>query len=373
MTDTVEPIDRINQLREFLDIDPANETLRMDLAESALQTGRPDIALETLENWQGEQTSRAARLALTGLCNMKLNSHEIAADCFEQVLTDEPDNTAMKFNLAWSRAMMGNKQTAIDLLDLQTTSDLPQAAMLRVQLIHESGDLMRAWQMTEHHLTQHPNDPGLNAAVSVLALDLEKTEMAASCAERSNGHPDALSTLGTLALDADNASEAASLFSSAVKANQTRPRAWIGLGLSELANGQYAAATEKIDYGASLFQTHIGSWIAAGWAHLLNGDRVAARERFETALALDRNFAESHGSLAVIEAMEDNQKAAKDLSKRALKLDKNCFSAAFATTLMLSAQGKDRKAQKIFDRAINTPIAENGKTIAQSLRLLGLN
>ncbi|MEM9584746.1 MAG: tetratricopeptide repeat protein [Pseudomonadota bacterium] len=372
MTDLKDPTDRVTQLQGFLQADPENVALRMDLAETALQANCPEIALEALQQWPIDQESGNAAMTLKGLCLLKLKSYAEAVDCFEQALTVEPENTALRFNLAWSQAMLGQKATALNLLDEATTSALPQAAMLHIQLLHEAGDLEGGWQRSEGYLEQHPNDPGLNAAISVLALDLEKTDVAMSCAERSNGHPDALATLGTLALDADNIAEAEKLFTHAVQVNQTRPRAWIGLGLSDLINGQYTDATKRIDYGASLFETHIGSWIAAGWAYLLSGDHATARARFEKALSLDRNFSESHGSLAVIEAMEGNTRAAKDLSKRAFKLDKSCFSAAFASSLILSSQGQEKKAQRIFDQAINSSIGDNGKTVAQSLSRLGL-
>src|SRR5205814_1001186 len=148
-----------------------------------------------------------------------------------------------------------------------------------------------------------PDDEGLAAAVSVLALDIEDLDLARTCALKATNHPDAMTTLGTLALGESKLREAEQLFERALSTNGHLPRAWIGLGLARLVEKDGRAAAD-IDRGAELFGDHIGSWIAAGWAYLIAGDLIAAQQRFERALSIDENFGETHGSLAVIDALE---------------------------------------------------------------------
>src|SRR5204863_857679 len=109
-------------------------------------------------------------------------------------------DAALRFNLAWSRAMLKNATGALDLLDNATTEALPQAAMLQVQLLHDQGAFEEAETSARKHIARHPRHAGLMAAVSVLAIDIEDTSLALDCAWRAGDHPDALASLGTLAL-----------------------------------------------------------------------------------------------------------------------------------------------------------------------------
>lgn len=372
MTDTNTPANKLDRLISYLESDPDNTKLRKDIADTALTEHRADIALDTLMPLVKGTSVSEDILSLVGLAHMQLKQFDAAAAYLAEALKAASSEPGIRFNLAWSRAMLGEKSAAIDLLDASTVDAIAPAAMLHVQLIHEMGDLERAAALAEQYVERHPGDEGLHAAVSVLALDLDNAPLARHCAERSGPHPEALATLGTLALNDDDPETAAQYFASALDINKSRPRAWIGLGLTDIAAGNHTSAAARLDKGAELFEGHIGSWIGAGWAYLLAGELDTARQRFETAMSLDHNFAESHGSIAVLDAMEGLTARAKSGAERALRLDRQCFSAALATTLLLSAQGADDTAKRMFDIAINTPFGADGRTIAQSLNRLGL-
>src|SRR3712207_5995596 len=114
------------------------------------------------------------------------------------------------------------------LLDDAAAAALPNAAMLEVQLLHEIGDLEEAGRRARAYLELHPEHPGLLAAVSVLALDMDDVELAARCAAKAGSHPDALGTLGTLALADERAGDALEMFERALAGNPNSPRALVG-------------------------------------------------------------------------------------------------------------------------------------------------
>jgi len=263
--------------------------------------------------------------------------------------------------------MLKRFEEALELLDEPTTRALAQAAMLRVQVMHELGQFDEAAELARDYVTLFSEHSGLLAAVSVLAIDIEDIALAQACASKAGDHPDALTTLGTLALGDARDDEAGVMFDRALAKNAQLPRAWIGKGLVELTRGLPGDAAQHIERGAELFDRHIGSWIAAGWAHLLNKNVTAARAAFERAHALDRNFAESHGSLAVIAILEGNQEEATRLTQTAMRLDNHSFSAALAQSLLLEAQGKPEIAARIIERTLNIPIDATGATIAQAI------
>jgi Tfp pilus assembly protein PilF len=175
-----------------------------------------------------------------------------------------------------------------------------------------------------------------------------------------------------LALGEEDAATARRVFERALAIRQDVPRAWVGRGLAKLLDQDPLDAARDIEKGAELFGDHLGSWIAAGWARFVGQDYAEARRIFEHALALDPTFSEAHGSMAVIEIQEGLLSSAAERVKVATRLDRNCFSAAFAKTLLASADGDQAKARVIFEKAVNVPIGKDGRTIAQSLAKMGL-
>lgn len=362
--------ERLKRLLSYVAADPANTSLRTDAAEHALDVGEPEIARDLIGEEKGPLTDQ--ELNLLGVAQMQMHDFSQATKALESLVARGSNDPAVKFNLAWSLAMTKQFDGAIELLSPDVTSVLPQAATLHVQLLHDKGEFEEAAALARHYIEQFPTHEGLAAAVSVLALDVEDIELARRSAEIGGGHPDALSTLGTLALGDQQVAQAAELFDRALERNDTVPRAWIGRGLAHLLMNQASAATADIDRGAELFGDHIGSWIAAGWAYLIAGDLKKARERFQRAFGIDENFAESHGSLAVVDALEGHEAEARKRITVAKRLDKECFSAAFAQTLLTARQGRPDAARAIFQKILETPVNARGDTAARALARMSL-
>lgn len=357
----------------FLKADPDNLSLLSDTAELAIEEKQPKTALKLLDRYAHTTDLPEKERGMLGLAAMQTKEFERASEVFSKLLEEGHDNPSVRFNCAWSNAMLKNFDQAMDILDDDTLAALPQAAMLHLQILHDQGEFDLAAEKAREYFEDDNEHPGLNAAISVLALDVEDIELAKSTALKAGDHPDALTTLGTLALGEDDGDEALALFDKAMAINPHGPRTWIGKGLAHLVKGENDEALKNIDQGAEMFGTHIGSWIAAGWAHFVKNDVEGARERFERALNIDPNFAESHGSLAVIDVIQGNLAEARRSTKTALKLDNECFSAALAQVLMLSSSGNSEKAQQIFERAIHTPIDDSGRTISRSMTRMGLS
>lgn len=363
--------DRLDSLLGYLEQDPENANLLRDAAEAALAAQQPDQAIELLTRLEGLGYLDASAQNLFGLAAMLQGRFDQAATRFAPLLEDYPEETGLRFNLAWSLAMSGAHDHALDALDEATIAALPQAAMLDVQLRHDRGEFQGAAERARFYLEQHPDDPGLAAAVSVLAMDVEDKALALQTARLGGDHPDALTTLGTLALGEQNTDEAQHLFRQALDRNPESPRALIGRGLVHLLQEDTASAAQDLDRGAEIFESHLGSWLAAGWAYLIAGDIETAKARFQHSMDLDDTFAENHGGLAVIAALEGDIETSETLCKTALRLDRECFSAAFAQVLLKTGQGDTDSAKKIFERAITTPLGPDGETVAMALARMG--
>ncbi|OQW70373.1 MAG: hypothetical protein BVN33_17510 [Proteobacteria bacterium ST_bin13] len=362
---------RFEQLKAFLQSDPDNLALIADAANAAFTEGRFDEANALLAHHEAVAPLPPREQHLAGMTAMRLLNWPGATVRFERLLAEGADVPAVRFNLAWSLAMDKRSADALELLDEATSAALPQAAQLEVSLRHELGDLERAEDRARALILLHPEHRGLNAAVSVLAIDIEDVELAAATAATAGDHPDALVTRGTLTLGDDDPDRAADLFDAALARNPTSPRALVGRGLARLLNGDQTEAAREIDRGAEIFGTHLGSWIAAGWAHVIAGDRDIARTRFERAVEIDDSFGEAQGSLAVIELLEGNIEQARYRTEIALRLDRQGFAGAFASMLLADAEGDAERARRIFEIALKTPIG-NGRSLAQSMARMGM-
>lgn len=363
---------RLQRLLPLLDADPANLALLSDAADTALAEQKPEVAAELLERYAGIGPLPAHETNLAGLAALQMKQFDRAAEYFGRLVDSGESDPAVRFNLAWASAMNKDFDRALELADDGLARTLPQAAMLQIQILHDRGEFEDAACRAREYVELHPSYAPLMATVSVLALDVEDEALAAACAAKGGDHPDALSTLGTLALGRERATEALDLFDRALERSQQVPRAWVGRGLARLLTGATSEAAADIDRGAEMFGDHLGSWIAAGWAHYVNKDLAAARIRFETALRLDPNFAETHGSLAVLDLMAGDLEGAREKSEIALRLDRQCYSAALARSLLAAGQGDQETARRIYEKAIDTPVDGSGRTIAQALAKLGM-
>lgn len=363
---------RADRLLALLVADPKNLSLLADAADAALAEQRPDETAELMTRYEALAPLPPREASLAGLAAMQLGQFETATARFSGLVEAGVGDPAVRFNLAWSRAMLKDFTGALALIDEDLARTLPQAAMLKIQLLHEQGAFDEAAARARDYVEWHPDHRGLMAAVSVLALDVDDEALAARCAAKGGDHPDALTTLGTLALGEERATEALDIFERALARNPNVPRAWVGLGLAKLLSGQAESAAGDIDRGAEMFGDHLGSWIAAGWTYFVNKDLATSRARFEHALALDPNFAESHGAVAVLDILEGRTEEGRARSEVALRLDRNCYSGALANVLLAKAAGDPEQARRIYEIAINTPIDGSGRTIAQALAKLGL-
>lgn len=359
------PQEALDRLLSYLEQDPANPALLRDAAQAAMRANALSEVRALLARLEDTGQFGPADVNLDALAAMRGGAPEEAAARFAALLSDDPGSTALRFNLAWARALAKDFTGAREALHEDVLAELPQAALLDVQLMHDAGQFEDAAERARGYLARHGDYPPLLAAISVLAMDVEDEDLARDCALKAGDHPDALTTLGSLALTEEGPQAARPLLEKALAINGQSPRAWIGLGLASLAEGKANAAGEEIDRGARLFGDHLGSWIAAGWAYLIAGDRATAQARFRKAHELDPNFAEAQGSLAVIETMEGEREAAERRIEVAFRLDRQCFSAAYASILLAAADGDEKAARRRVELALRQPIDGKGRTLEQ--------
>lgn len=362
---------RLSRLLGFLDADPCNCQLLADAAAIARDADEFDQARDLLDRYEGLAPLPPALLNLKGLVALDARRFEDAARIFEELLASGPTDPSIRFNLAWAKAVLGDYAAASDLLDHSVTTTLPQAAALKIQMLHHLQELTEALALGERLTELFPDHAPLMSALAIAALDAEEAELARTYALRAGDSHEGLSTIGMLVLNDHDVGQANVMFDRALQANAGSPRALLGKGLCLLATGDAKSAAPWLQQAAEIFKSHPGSWIAVGWAYLLAGESEEARKRFDAAISLDGSFAESQGSLAVVDALQGRSEDAKRRSEIALRLDQNCMSAALAKSLLTARAGDLPGAELIKQHALAMPIGPDGRTITDALVAFG--
>ncbi|HYF22197.1 MAG TPA: tetratricopeptide repeat protein [Caulobacteraceae bacterium] len=358
---------RAARLIGYLEQDPGNLGLLASAAQAAYEEGDLAAAATLLARHVALEPLTPALRNLDGLVRLRSGRVDEAAEIFSALSAESGGAPELRFNLAWCEALRGDFAAVDRLIDETVAAAAPRAAALKVEALHHLGRLEDGLAFGLGFAEQFVDDRDLAAAIALVALDLEETDLARQYAARADGAGEALSTLGVLALGDGDADQALAIFDRALGSRPGSPRALLGKGLALMQAGRTAEGTLLVEKGAETFGDHLGSWIAAGWGRFAQGDRAGARAVFEKALALDDGFAESHGALAVLDVLDGDLASGERRTAVALRLDRQCFSAALARSLLLAAAGDESGAERVRTIALNTPIGPDGKTIADAL------
>jgi tetratricopeptide (TPR) repeat protein len=349
----------------FVERDPANLSLLSDAAAAAFAEGAPEQAADMIDRYAALSPLPPVLLNLKGLVAIAQQRFQEAAAIFTELRERGPGDPALRFNLAWSKAMMEDYQGALDLLDDDAVAVSPNAPSLKIQMMHHLNLYEEALACGQTLAERYPGNQALMGALATLALDAEKADLALKYAKQAGDNPEGEAALGVLTLGEYDTGRSLELFEHAIEKQPNNARAWVGKGLALLASGESAQGAKALDRGAELFRDHLGSWIAAGWAHFVNGDNAKARASFEKSIRVDPNFSESYGGLAILDVVEGNLNSARRNTEIALRLDRKSFGGAWAKSLLLDQEGNTQTAQRIRDIVLSTPIGPDGKTIAQ--------
>ena len=368
-----DPEARLQRLSGYLTLDPNNPVLLEHAGEAAFALG--DFALvHTLLGRRralGPASSRAQNLE--GLLALHDQRYVDAVSIFAPLWEQTPDDPSLSFNLAWARAKLGDHQGTFAALERPSATASAAAAVVKVRALHHLGRLDDALKEGDAFARRFAGDGALLGALATAALDAGETQRALAYARAAGENAEGLIVLGMLSLDGETIDAQPHLFDRAIAAAPGNPRAMLGKGLELLIARQPGTAARYIERAAALFEDHLGSWVAAGWAHFLAGELQASRAAFERALALDDRFAEAQGGVAVLDIAEGRREEGERRMQVAIRLDRQCLSGALAKIMLLDRDGRTDMAVRIREAALNRPLDESGRTLAQALVRFGFS
>jgi tetratricopeptide (TPR) repeat protein len=238
---------------------------------------------------------------------------------------------------------------------LQVIVELPDAPagtpVLLARALHHLGEVDDGIARLDRHLEQMPDDVEAQGVMALLALDASDLASAGKWAKKAlegdGRNVDALVTMGSLALERQDGTEAKKYFDAAVARQPKSGRAWAGAGLSDMLSMQLDKA--KIDLERAV--------------EYMPGAEAALVKSLE----IDRNFGETHGGLAVVAVLQGRVDEAQRLSRIALRLDPMSFAGRFAQSLLTARQGDADAAQAMIQRILESPIGGGKETLSVKL------
>jgi Tfp pilus assembly protein PilF len=336
---------RADRLTTYLEADPTNVSLMLDLAGELHAEGQLDLALRLAEHALAHAPDSSLAASMRVLCLLSLGRVPPARDAHRLFMaTWTSQEAARRFLWVFQRA--GQAAAYADDLDqlLRSASLDRVRRRLLVRALHGAGQPARAL----HHLQalMARTGPGDGADESLLALLLfDADELPQADAQTRRCMQQGLESLelhyvaASLCLLEGRLPQARHHLEQALALQPDEGRCLSLGGQLALAERQYPQAAQWLARAAQQMPAHVGSRHALGWCRLLMGDPPGAAAAFDEALALDPNFAESHGALAVLAAWQGRPQEAQRHLTRARRLDPACRAAVLAERLLAQPGG----------------------------------
>lgn len=373
MTDTQEPLVKLERLSVYLERDPDNLALLGDAAAAAFAAGDLARTQGLLDRHTALAPLPGALANLQGLAALAAGRPEQAVECFQALADADPGADTVRANLAWAHLSAQNYEAAAGIADERLIAAVPEVGAAAVQALHHLGRVDEAFSLGERLTAAGAGDPAMMSALALVAMDAEQPGAARTFAVRAgSGSHEGLATLGMLDLAAEKTDAAQRHFDQALALYPDSARALLGQGLLKLLASDALAGAQYLERAATIFDDHAGSWVAAGWARLVQGDRAISRQHFERAADIDPTFAEPLGGLGVLDILDGDLDAARHRTEAASRLDRNGFAAALANAMLLDGDGRPEAAERIRALALNAPVGMDGKTVLQALVGFGL-
>lgn len=361
---------KLDRLLSYLEQDPTNPNLLKDAAETAFEAGDFAKAAELIDRHAALGRPLPELLNISGMMALHTGNLARADEIFSHILQQDAHNTAVRCNLALTKAAELDWPAVGDLLDDAAVAAEPRMTALKVRTFQHLGRPEDALAWADRLPEHAPLDAAALSALAVASVDAADLKRAQLYAQAAGETPEAAFTLGFVALSEGRPQAAEPLFDRALAQAPDQGRALLGKGLARMSADDPVAAAAWLDRAASSFETHLGSWIAAGWAYFAAGDLTRSRERFATALALDDTFAETHGALAVLDLLQGDKEAARRGVEVALRLDRQCFSGLLGKLLLLESEGDAVNADRLRKMAVNIPVGSDGLTLGAAMARL---
>ena len=328
---------RARKLEGYAAQDPGNLSLLRDLAQTYHRAGEHQRALDVLDGSPDVAEAPAPWAALRGQLLLALGRWDDAARLFEKALQQQPDSSALLFNLGYATwASDSDPDLAIERLSRAAQAE-PTNARFRHQLalaLESAGDVDAAMQALRETLAIEPD------------------------------HADALFTLGRLELDAGAFDEASASAARCIAAHPARATGWLLKGQIALFQMDAAAAAKSLRQALDLDPDDVDTRVSLAQASLMQGRPRHARALLEEAVAKDPADDAAQCMLGWACIADNDAQAAGAAFARAHALAPQNADALAGSACIRLSEGQTRPALQLAEQALTL---DRGHVIAQMI------
>jgi len=342
----------LQRLKAFLEMDPTNVLLALDLIEGLAKQEDFQAALHIVNQSLALNPEHADLISWKGHVCLALLEYDKAVQAYHTLFRLGYTQPGLKINCALAYFQQGKYEAAHDLLEQVPELDVANT-LLKVRCLAHLENVSQAIADTYRLLAlcsseQHAEVHGL---LSLLYLDDAQYEEAEKHCRASlqldDNQCDALITSASLSLYRLEIETALKVLEPLMKRYPEMGRLLAMKALALMYVHQYDAAIQWYEKACQKMPGHVGSRVNLGWCYFSVMNYDGAESCFKAGLKIDRNFAECYGGLAIVNAIREKWSDSQDQFKRALKLDANCPSALFARALYFQVKGKAKEAESI--------------------------
>jgi tetratricopeptide (TPR) repeat protein len=366
---------QIQRLSVFLQMDPDNQSLLLDMGELYHQAGQHDDALTYLVRLL--ELAPGSVAAQSRIASVYLSQHRFAeaSSILQALAAGGERSAALDHNLGIALFFQERYDEAALRFAAARDAGLDSAtnAKFLAYCLHHEGDLEGASAACEAWVAGDAGPAG-RAYLALLSFDGGDRERARALAlqvlAEAPDSPDANAVAGALALEDQDIDSASAHFGTVLAQEPGNGRALLGHGLTLLHREDHAGAVAALSKASDEMPGNAGTAVALGWTLLTGGDPRAAEIRFRIAIEDDRSFAEAHGGLAAALVHLGRLDEARQALAVANKLDRNNFGAVYAQAALLKLEDRSDLADRLIARALERAPVAGGPTLLQGLTKL---
>lgn len=366
-------LQKLHTYETFVERDPDNALLRIELGDLYMQAGRCEDALSSYDACPpaSEYSPKARARCASAL--LALGRPAEAERTLRELVDEVGPDPVLVHNLGVALAKQQQWAAACAQFAAAAAAGFRHPSN-QVQWIHslqQQGDLEAALEVGTRWARESPG-PQSQGVLAVLHLDLDSFDEAARLAQAvlavAPDDPNAGVVVATAHLLEADAASARRLLEPVVARDPANARAWMALGLALLIAGEPANAVTALRRCTAILSANPGAAVALAWANLVAEGPQAAERDFLRAVEVNRSFGESHGGLAVVQALQGRLDEARHSIRLAERLSPDAaYGAQYAQAIIAATEGRQEQSVRMIQDILRTTIKEGLPSLAQVL------
>lgn len=364
--------DAIARYERYLEADPRNALLRLNLGDLYHRAGRFDAAESCFTACLDDATYRGVAQGHLGQLRLSQNRLDEAEAVFGELIEAGSGDAALRHNRGIALYGLRRWPEALESFQAARAAGLSSGANLRyiAYCLHQLDRAAEAHELAQAWLDAVPGDEAMGY-VSLLELDLGRRDAAEQRADatlRLNpDNADAAYVKSVGLIERQDMDRAERLLTRVLEKQPQSFRALQGLGMVHYYRQDFDQAIHFLERALKVVPKQVGAIVTIGWAYLAKKDVVQAERSFRRAVAAEPNFGEAHGGLAACLALQRRVKEASDEITIARRLDRKGFGAVYAQSVLLAIQGQADAAVNLVERALERPVGPGEVNLAESI------